>query len=713
MSYVIGVDTGGTFTDVAALDGDGRVATAKAATTPDDLLDGILTGLDNLAETLDRPLARMLAETRVFRFSGTTAVNALLTRGGARTGLLVTTGFEDTVAIARAMPGWAGLTEEQLRHAYRQRKPAPLVPKALTRGVVERVDWSGEVVVPLAEERLLAAADELVAAGADAIAVCFLWSIRNPGHEQRAKELVLGRHPDVYVSTSHEVSSAVGEYERFVSTVVNAYVGPLLVATIARLERRLRDQGFDGEVLVAQSDGGCLYAGETRPVYTLASGPAAGIIATQQEGRLLGYDNIIGADVGGTSFDVGLVVDGTWVRATDPVVAQFHLSFPMIEIESIGAGGGSIAWVDDGGALNVGPRSAGARPGPAAYGLGGTEPTVTDADIVLGFLNPDYFLGGRMRLHRGPAEEALARITAPLGLSVQAAASGVFEISIAQKAALLTRRVLARGYDPRDFVLFAYGGAGATHSAFYAAELGVREVVVPALAGSFSAMGVTTAPLLHQDRLNDFAAMPMDAGRFTANFAELEAAVQRRLDRDRVPDEDRRLVYSVEMRYGLQMHTVRLEVPRREYGPDDVAAVCEAFDRRYEQLYGRGSGFSDAGRFLTAFAVDGYGLPRLPERARLEDADADAAAAVVGTREVYFGGTFVPATVYRHERLRPRMRLRSPAVVEAPQTTMIVPPGHDAWVDPYLNVHITVPTRETAPDTLADLPGLALKGARP
>ncbi len=699
MSYVIGVDTGGTFTDVAALDGAGRVVTAKAATTPENLLDGIQAGLESLAGALGQTTADLLSDTGVFRFSGTTAVNALLTRGGARTGLITTKGFEDTVAIARAMPGWAGLSEQQLRHAYRQRKPAPLVAKSLTRGVAERIDWSGDVVVELQEAELLDAADQLVAAGAEAIAVCFLWSVRNGTHEQRVRELISARHPGVFIAISHEVSTALGEYERFVSTVINAYVGPLLVRTIARLEERLRDQGFAGDVLVSQSDGGCLYTDETRPVYTLQSGPAAGVIAAQQEGRLLGYDNIISADVGGTSFDVGLVVDGTWVRATEPVVAQFHLSFPMVEIESIGAGGGSIAWVDDGGALNVGPQSAGARPGPAAYGLGGTQPTVTDADILLGFLNPGYFLGGRMRLDRALAERAVAGVADQLGLSVGAAAAGIFEISIAQKAALLNRRVLARGYDPRDFVLFAYGGAGATHSAFYAAELGVREVVVPALAGAFSAMGVATAPLLHQARLNDFAAMPMDADRFTENFQRLATEVQRRLDRNRVADEDRDLVYSVEMRYGLQMHTVRLEVPRQDYAAGDVAAVCDAFDRQYERLYGKGSGFSDAGRFLTSFTVDGYGMPRLPERARAGDnADRDAGAALVGHREVYLGGTYVPASVYRHELLTPGMRLTSPAIVEAPQTTMVVPPAHSAWIDPYLNVHIGIPDRDSAPD---------------
>ena len=493
----------------------------------------------------------------------------------------------------------------------------------------------------------------------------------------------------MFVSTSAELSTAVGEYERFSTTVINAYVSPPLARTVRRLRSRLEERGFAGDLLIAQSDGGCLPPAEVRPAYTMMSGPAGGVIASQREGRLIGHANVIATDVGGTSFDVGMVVDGLWLRAENPVVDQMHLSVPMIEVESIGAGGASIAWVDDGGALNVGPQSAGANPGPAAYGRGGTEPTLTDADIVLGYVNPDYFLGGKMSLDTEAARRAVGTVAARLGMEIEQAAAGIAAIANAKMAALLSQRVLARGYDPRDFVVFAYGGAGAMHAAMYAAELQVSKVVVPALAGAFSAMEVSTAPLLHQAASNDFAPMPMDPVQFRRNQERLEQKVTDRLVANGVAPEDREVVYSVGMRYGMQLHTVRLELPSLDVTPE---AVCEAFDRRYEQLYGEGSGYSDAGRFLTSFQVEGYGHPRTSVRARAELGEENPDDALTGRRPVFFEGVAHEASIYRHESMTAGTSLHSPCVVEAPHTTMVIPPGHRASVDEYLNVHIELPT---------------------
>jgi len=709
MSYVIGVDTGGTFTDVAAIDDTGHVATSKAPTTPGRLMDGVWNSLQVLAARLTLSTDELLQQTRVFRFSGTTAINGLLTRGGVKTGLLCTRGFEDTLFIGRALSAWAGLTEEQTRHAYRQQKGTPLVPKKLVRGINERVDWSGKEVVPLDMQDLEQAIHSLVQEGAQAITVCFLWSIRNPDHELRAKEAALRLYPTLYTSTSHEISTSLGEYERFTSAVINAYVGPLIAQSLSSLEELLRQHGFTGQILVAQSDGGCLYASESRPVYTLQSGPAAGVIASKLEGDLLGYKNIISTDVGGTSFDVGLVVDGNWIRSTEPVVDKFHLSFPMIEVESIGAGGGSIAWIDEGGALNIGPQSAGATPGPVAYGQGGTEPTVTDAGIVLGYLNPDYFLGGKMQLHTDLAQQAIGHLGEKLGLDPIKTAAGIFDIANAKMSALVAQRVIARGYDLRDFVLFAYGGGGAMHGAFYAAELNARQVVVPSLAGGYSALGVASAPLLHTARVNEFAAMPMSADSFNSHLRTLEADVRKRLDGDEVPEEDREIVYSVEMRYGLQMHTVRLTIPRKMYTQGDVENVSVLFDQRYEQLYGKGSGYSEAGRFLTSFVVDGYGTLKGPERAADEAKHEDASQALVGTRDAFFNGAMQKTSIYRHDLLKPGNMLNAPAIVETRETTIVIPPGHKAWLDQYLNVHIEIPS--TASSTLSMSSEAALAGS--
>lgn len=689
MKYIIGVDTGGTFTDAVAIDDSGQVVTGKAPTTPDRLVEGVLQSVEDAAAQLDVSADDMLRQTTVFRFSGTTAINALITRAGAKTGLITTRGFEDTIEIGRGVSAWAGLNIEEIRHAYKQRKPDPLVPKPLIRSINERVDEGGNEVVPLDVEGVRDAARSLMDDGVESIAVCFLWAVRNGDHERRAREAIVEMYPDLYVCTSHEVASYLGEYERFITAVVNAYVAPRLSDSLAELERILQGRGFGGELLVGQSDGGALYTGEAIPAYTLQSGPAAGVIASKGEGDLLDFDNIITADVGGTSFDVGLVADGAWIVAREPVVARYHVGFPMIDVESVGAGGGSIAWIDEGGALNVGPQSAGASPGPASYGLGGESPTVTDAAVVLGYLNPDYFLGGKTRLRADLARQAIEKLADRLGMDTPRAAAGIFAIANAHMSALVSGRVVSHGYDPRDFILFAYGGAGAMHSAFYAAEMGVREVVVPGLAGTFSALGVATAPLLHGARFHDFAPMPMPADRFNENLERLEREVAENLDRDQVPEERRDIVYGLEMRYGVQVNTVRVPIARKTYDDAGIEEINTLFDELYEQLYGRGSAFTDAGRFVTSFVVEGYGILPTPERARDERTGTDASDARVGLREAYFSGSYVPTDVYRLDRLSPGNAVRGPAIVEAAHTTVVVPPEYEARLDHYRNVHVT------------------------
>jgi N-methylhydantoinase A len=688
VEYLIGVDTGGTFTDVVVIDGDGVTWSGKSPTTPSDLAEGLIGSVADAAQTMSITLEELLAHTRVFRYSGTTATNALLTYAGVPTGVITTKGFEDTLHVGRAMSAWAGLTEEEIRRAYQQRKPKSLVSKRLVRGVAERIDYAGHEIVSLDAEGVQRAADELVSEGVRSIAVCFMWSVRNDAHERAARELILAGHPQLAVHCSCEVAPAVGEFERFMTAVADAYVGPVLAGFIAKLDERLREKGFDGQLLIAQADGGALYPRETRPVYTLQSGPAGGVIAAAGEGKRLGMENVITTDVGGTSFDVGLVADGAWIRARDPVIGRLRLSLPMIEVESIGAGGGSLAWADELGVLHVGPKSAGAYPGPAAYGRGGTSPTVTDADVVLGYLNPDYFLDGKMKLFPDKAREVLSALGDRIGLDAVGAAAGIFEIANNHMAGLIRRRVLSRGYDPRDFTVFSYGGAGAIHAAFYGAESGVSEVIVPALAGTFSALGVATAPLIHSARRTEFTAMPMKAEEFDGALEDLRERVTARLEADGVDEPDRSVVYSVDMRYGSQVHTVRLELPVAEYDEEAVGEVCAKFDETYERLFGKGSAFSDAGRFLTGFTVEGYGRLPVPVRPARASNGASADRALSGVRDAYFDGDYVPTNVYRYDRLASGTTLVTPAIVEAPQTTVVVPPGRTARVDEYLNIRI-------------------------
>lgn len=688
MSCIIGVDTGGTFTDVVVLQQDGGTISAKAATTPADLAVGVVNAVSVAAAQLNLSTEELLGATSIFRLSGTTVTNVLLTRQGAAAGLVTTAGFEDTLHVGRASSTWAGVSEEEVRHVYRRTKPEPLIPKRLVRGVAERIDASGCVVVPLSRMEISTAAAELVAAGAKSLAIAFLWSIRNPAHELEAAEIIRAAHPAISLHLSHDVAPALGESERFATTAVDALAGPVMKRFLSSVRSKLETYGFGGELIVAQADGGAVYAEETRPVSTLHSGPAAGVIASRNEGRAIGKDNIVTADVGGTSFDVAIVTDGSWLYARDPVAERFFLSVPMIEVESVGAGGGSVAWLDELDMLHVGPRSAGAQPGPACYGQGGTEATVTDAALVLGYVNPENFLGGRVKLDAKAAEDAVNELAEPLGLSLLETAAGIFAIANSHMAGLVTARVLSRGYDPRDFVVFAYGGAGGMHGAFYATEASIPEVVVPALAGTFSALGVATAPLLHTRRRHDFSPIPMPAGRFRENFQLLEQDVIRRLERDGVPEVDRTITYTLELRYGAQVHTVQLDIDRATYLGADFDRIGLDFDAAYDKLYGRGSGYAEAGRFVTGFIVKGYGQLPLPDRFPASHHTTDPSQAHAGTRRAYFDDSVRQVNIYRYEDLRAGNEIEGPAIIEAAGTTIVVPPSLRASMDPYLNVRI-------------------------
>ena len=694
MEYSIGVDTGGTFTDVVVIDAAGEITSAKAPTTPRNLTQGLLSSVAAAAASLGLERSELLSKTRMLRVSGTTATNALLVRAGEPVGMLTTAGFEDTLLIGRAVSAWAGMTEQETRRMFHQHKPPPLVDRLCIRGITERVDADGRVAVDLDEAEIREATKALAAMNVSSIAICFLWSVRNPAHEDEAARIVSEMCPDLPVHCSNQVAASIGEYERFTTTIVDAYVSPVLTRFLDGLKDELRMQGFEGELLVAQADGGCLRPEGARPVSTLHSGPAAGVMACALEGELLGFRDIVATDVGGTSFDVGLVADGRWIYARDPELGRFNLSVSMIEVASVGAGGGSIASVDELGVLHVGPSSAGAIPGPACYGAGGTSATVTDADLILGYLAPETQLGGRPALSRELAEEAIALLAAALDLDVVSTAAGIFRIANAHMGDLLARQIVARGRDPRDFVIYAYGGAGPMHCAFYAAECGVSEVVVPARAGTFSALGVAIAPILHTARSVAYEAMPMDPFRFCTQLDELDRQVHAELDRDGVREEDRRLSHLIEMRYGAQVHTVRYDITRyRPYGAGELQAICEGFDTSYERLYGTGSGYPDAGRFLTAYIVEGRGpgvSPRDTRSAsRMPSASRPPAGAPASSRDVYFGDRFLTTDIFRFESLQVGECVVGPAVIEAAQTTAVVPPGARAVLDQMRNLRIT------------------------
>lgn len=441
MAYMVGVDSGGTFTDSVVVDSQGRITIGKAPSTPHDFSAGVLDSLANAAGTLGITLQTLLQETEVFAHGTTVTTNALLTRNGVKTGLITTKGFEDTILIGRVHQKVAGLSEREIIHAARLDKADPIVPKPLIKGITERVDYQGRVLVPLNREEARAAVAALVADGVEAIAVCFLWSFMNPNHEQEVVKMVSEAHPHIFVTASSDLVPQMGEYERTATTALNCYLGPVVHSYIQALNHKLQEQGLRCPLLVMQSTGGVLPAEEIgeRAVNTLSSGPVGGTTGARFLGNILGYDNIICTDVGGTSFDVGLIVGGQTEYAREPVAGKYHTSVPMVAISSIGTGGGSVAWIEPiTSVLRVGPQSAGAVPGPVCYDRGGDQPTVTDAGVILGYINPDYFLGGRMKLNRDKALSVTKeRVADPLGMDVYQAAAGIYRISNSQLADLV------------------------------------------------------------------------------------------------------------------------------------------------------------------------------------------------------------------------------------------------------------------------------------
>ncbi|MDO8691713.1 MAG: hydantoinase/oxoprolinase family protein [Dehalococcoidia bacterium] len=694
MTYMVGVDSGGTFTDTVVVDSQGHITLGKAASTPHDFSQGVLDSVSTAAQALGLSLRDLLAQTRVFAHGTTVTTNALLTRHGVKAGLITTKGFEDTMIIGRVYQKAAGLSEKEIIQASRLDKADPIIPRPLIKGVTERIDYQGRELVPLDLEEASKAARELVEAGVEAIAICFLWSFMNPAHEAQVRDLVQRKHPQVFVTASSDLAPQMGEYERTATAALNCYLGPVAYRYFQALGRQLEEQGLDCPLLVMQSSGGVLPAEDVREraVSTLSSGPVGGITGALFLGKLLGYENIICTDVGGTSFDVGLIVGGRAEQAREAIADKYHTLAPTVDVSSIGTGGGSVAWIEAGtGILRVGPQSAGAAPGPVCYDRGGVQPTVTDAGVILGYINPDYFLGGRMRLNR---DRALAvtqeKIAVPLGMDVFQAAAGIYKISNSQLADLVRKVTIEKGYDPREFALFAYGGAGPQYAGLYGAEIGVRTIVIPSLASVFSAFGAVVSDIVKFHSLSDPMVAPLNPQRLNEIYRSIGEKARQDLRKDGVAEADMVVQRYVEMRYRRQVHEVRVPVPDGELGSTEVGAVLESFEKKYEDLYGKGAAFREAGMEAITFHVVGTGHTMKPVLPRLEAEGSDSALARKGSRPAYFdrAGGFVETAVYDAAKLRAGHLVPGPAVIEAATTTIVVQPGLQARVDPYLNIII-------------------------
>ena len=698
MEYIVGVDIGGTFTDCVAMDEEGRVTLGKALSTPENLALGAVDAVRDAALNLNlQSEDRLLRSTRLFFHACTIGENTLITRSGAKTGLITTKGFADTLLMMRGRTT-EGLTEAEAFRASAQNKPLPIVPRELIEEVSERIDYKGSVLIELDTAEAEEVIERLVARGVESIAVCLLWSLSNDTHEKALEEILSKKFPAIFISLSSRVAPFVGEYERTATTAFNAYIGPRISGYLEQLRRVLQEKGLGKGPLVMQAYGGVLGIEATckNAVGTIESGPASGVVGSQFLGKLIGMPNILATDMGGTTFKVSVIRNGNIEKHYNPVIFQYQMFSTKIWVESIGAGGGSLTWIDpETGLLKVGPDGAGARPGPVCYGLGGTHPTVSDADLILGYLNADYFLGGRMKLHKDRAIRALEeKIARPLGLSIVETASGIYRIANSHMSDLIRKATVERGFDPRDFTLLAYGGAGAVHAGRYAAELGVKQIVIPLTASVHGATGLVCSDVVYEYGKSERLVVPADAKRINVNFSMLANMAFEDLRSAGFRNEDIRIVRSVDMRYRYQVHELNVSLPDgvSEITENGMEEIYYRFDDLYEQTYGKGSGYREAGKEIVNFRVTAIGEIDKPniKKYPLEKKDPDHA--LKGGRDVYFeeSGDFVATRIYDFERMTPGTELLGPAIVETPVTTIVVNPMDRLVMDEFRNVRISI-----------------------
>lgn len=664
MTYAIGVDVGGTFTDVVVRGPDGGATLAKAPTTPEDQSLGVLEGLRRAASAMGLALPELLARTGRMVHGTTVATNALLEGKGASVAMLVTDGHRDVLDMRE------GLKPE--RYDLRMPPPAPLVPRALRLPVRERMRADGTVEVPLDPASLDAALNVLAASGVAAVAVCFLHAWRNPAHERAAAEAVRACLPDAYVTASADVLPEIKEFERWGTTVANALVGPLVQAYLARLGRRLTEAGLPRPPLIILSHGGVATVEEAGRLAagTALSGPAGGVAAAAALSQAGAGEALVTFDMGGTSTDIALVRGGTAAMAGARAVGTARIALPSLDITTLGAGGGSIAAVGPGGLLRVGPESAGAMPGPASYSRGGTEATVTDANLVLGYLADS--LGDGFQLDRGAAEEALAQLGTRLGLDAAGAAAGVYRLVNARMADGVRLATVRRGVDPRGFALLAFGGAAGVHICAVAAELGIGRVLVPMQASVLSAWGMLETDLtIHLARS---LPGPVDPNALEAAFAAMEAEGRARLSWHDGPVT---AVRSADMRYGEQVFEIAVPLDGLVLAAPDARAEAEArFHRRHKELFTYAMLDQAVALANARLAVTGR-LPPLPHYAVGKAFPAEAA----GTRRAWLGGTWVDAPVWQLEALAADQAVNGPALLDSPTTTVLLRPGDRARLD--------------------------------
>ena len=679
MGYVIGVDVGGTFTDLVCLDEQGNATIAKTPSTPADSSIGVMNGLAKIAEMLGDDLKGLLRNTYRITHGTTVSTNTVLTWTGAKVGLICTKGFRDILGIRFGI--------REFPYDFTIPQPESLCPRYLRVPVEERVRYDGKVVIPLNEDDVRRACRYFRQQEVEAVAVCFLWSFKNPVNEKRAVEICREELPGVYVCGSFEIQPEVREYWRMSTTVINAYVGPNLSKYIRHLEESLREMGFGGELLITQSNAGVIFPDVAieQAVRTVLSGPACAPAAAAYVGKALNLRDMITVDMGGTSFDVCLIKDGKPVTALESAVGGvYHMKLPLVDVRTIGAGGGSVGWLDSMGVLHMGPKSAGAEPGPACYGKGGEEPTCTDADVLLGYLSPDYFLGGEIRLYPELAYKAVKeKIADPLDMDVTEAAWSMRKIIDYNMVDGISIVSVQRGEDPRKYTLIVGGGAGPVHAASLARALGISRMLVPGGSSVFCALGGVIGDIRHDlVRSVTTRTSQIDLDLLNKLYREMKELGDSYLDREGVGQRDRYYRKSVDMRYKGQYHELEVPVPPGDVDEKSLEEVVEEFHRMHEVLY---SYRDDTDTEMINLRVAACAQVHTPPMKPMPFVSRDASRHLKGRRDVFFeeAGGFVSTPIYDGDNMEVGNIVEGPAIIERKTTTIVLPPKATLETTPY------------------------------
>lgn len=681
MTFKIGIDVGGTFTDFLVTREGAEPRIFKTLSTPQDPAIGLINGLEEIAAAHDLDIGALAGEIETIVHGTTVTTNATLTLNGATTGLITTKGLRDALEMRR------GIREEQYNNRYTN--VPPLVPRYRRVGVEGRLDRNGEEVTALNLGDVNAAIELFQAEGCDAVAICFMNAFANPDHEHRAAELVRAKMPDAYLTVSNELLPSIRFYDRVSTTVLNSYVGPKLTAYIDSLLKRLADIGFGGTLLIMQSNGGVVApeVAQTRAGVTLLSGPAAGPGVGLGYARAHGRNDCLTVDMGGTSFDAALVQNGDPLTISDGEINRYRIALPMLDINTIGAGGGSIGWIDEGGLLRMGPQSAGADPGPACYGRGGERPACTDADLMLGYLDPEFFAGGKIKLDADATRRAIeTHIGEPLGMTAEEAAAGMYRVVNNNMAQGVREITIKRGYDPREFPMVVAGGAGALHACMIAQELEIPMILVPRESSIFCAAGMLASDLKH-DFVRSFVRRlgEVDTAELKRIYAEMRAEGDALLDGEHIAKAQRQYVARIDCRYVKQYHEVSFPVPMAVIDDGDMAAIAAALHVEHNRMYGYSLEEQGTVIEIINIRLQAIGVTDKPAYREEAYAGTDASGAIKGERRIYIPeeSQFQTAPVYDGHKTKYGNRITGPALIEQVNTAILVTADFDCVCDKF------------------------------